>query len=231
MADPRNPWQAFWRGLRPAILAPLRFGWDQGFWRSALACRAVDRDGNPVPWLTYPALAWLESVDFTGQHVLEFGAGYSTLWWARRAAAVVAIEEDPGWHAALQARLASPTGDSGNVRLLRASPSVCPDLGPALFDVVVIDGGDRLSAARIALARVRDTGIVVLDNAEVSWSPDGRGFPILEMFAQRGWSRVDFCGFAPGTARQHCTAVFFRPASAAFQGASPPRIAPSAIRG
>lgn len=227
MAGPRNPWRAWLRGLRPAILAPLRFGWDRGFWRSAFACRALDRHGNPIPWLTYPALAWLESVDFSTQRVLEFGAGSSTLWWAQRAAAVVAIEEDPSWLAAL----AAPLRGRANVRLLSASPRTAPDLAGPAFDVVIIDGGDRLAAAHQALDRVSATGIVVLDNAEVSWSPDGRGFPILDLFAQRGWSRVDFHGFAPGTARPHCTSVFFRAASLAFRAPRPPRVPASSIPG
>lgn len=227
VAGPRNWWRAGLRGLRPAVLAPLRFGWDQGFWRSALAGRALDREGRPIPWLTYPALAWLESVDFSAQRVLEFGAGYSTLWWAGRAARVVAIEEDPGWHAALRERL----DGRANVRLLLAPVGGEADLGGKRFDVIVIDGGDRLRAAHQALAVVSDAGIVILDNAEVSWSPDGRGFPILEMYAASGWSRVDFHGFAPGTARPHCTSVFFRPGAAVFQSPGPPRVGASAIPG
>lgn len=227
MAGPRNAWRSWLRGLRPAVLAPLRFGWDQGFWRSAFACRALDRHGNPIPWLTYPALAWLESVDFSTQRVLEFGAGSSTLWWAERAAEVVAIEEEPGWIAAL----AAPLRAHPNVRLLLGAPGAAPAVAGRAFDVVIIDGGDRLAAARQALDQVSETGIIVLDNSEVSWSPDGRGFPILDLFAQRGWSRVDFHGFAPGTARPHCTSVFFRAASRAFRALRPPRVPASGVPG
>lgn len=41
----------------------------------------VDKDGNPIPWYTYPAIEFLNSLDFSSKNVFEYGTGNSTLWW------------------------------------------------------------------------------------------------------------------------------------------------------
>src|SRR5690348_13647527 len=94
------------RGLRPAVLGPLRFAVDSGHWRSSLLCQSVDRAGRPLPWITYPAMEFLDSFDWNGVDVLEWGAGNSTLWWIERGARLFSVEHDAGWVAELQRRLA-----------------------------------------------------------------------------------------------------------------------------
>ena len=57
----------------------------------------VDRDGNPIPWYTYPAIEYLSQFDYSDKKVFEFGCGYSSPFWAERAAEVVSIEDNPIW--------------------------------------------------------------------------------------------------------------------------------------
>lgn len=192
------------RGVRPAVLAPLRFAFDSGFLRSALLCQAVDRSGEPLLWITYPAIAYLSALEWNGRRVLEWGAGNSTLWWAARGAEVFAVEHDPAWVATLRPRLSAwPRvrlhGAADAADYLDAPRSAAP------FDLAVIDGEDRLGCARAALTLVRPAGAIVLDNSEQSWAA-----PISTLLAEAGWRRVDFHGFAPSVARPHCTSLFFR---------------------
>jgi hypothetical protein len=49
----------------------------------------VDRDGNPLPWYTYPAIEYLSQFDYGEKTIFEFGCGYSSLFWAERAAKVI----------------------------------------------------------------------------------------------------------------------------------------------
>ncbi|MGH9518463.1 MAG: class I SAM-dependent methyltransferase, partial [Terriglobales bacterium] len=193
------------RGLRPALLGPLRFAFDGGYLRSALLCQAVDWRGAPLLWVTYPAIAYLEALDWRGRKVLEWGAGNSTLWWAARGAHVFSVEHDPAWVEALRPRLANYP----QVQLHAAGDAADYVAGPrvaAPFDVAVIDGEDRLGCARAALELVRPQGAIVLDNSEQAWAA-----PISTLLAQAGYRRVDFHGFAPSVARPHCTSLFFRP--------------------
>lgn len=40
----------------------------------------VDRDGNPLPWYTYPAIEYLSQFDYGEKTIFEFGCGYSSLF-------------------------------------------------------------------------------------------------------------------------------------------------------
>ena len=69
-----------------------RRGWDRSFHEGP-----VDGDGNPVPWITYPAqsvLAQLVRPDF---RVFEYGCGHSSLWWAARVKEVISVDHDEAW--------------------------------------------------------------------------------------------------------------------------------------
>jgi hypothetical protein len=77
---------------------------EQGQWRSIAQRSAVDRQGQPLPWYTYPAIEYLNTFDLSNCNVFEFGAGNSSLYWARRARTVTSVEDDAQWHEQVQAR-------------------------------------------------------------------------------------------------------------------------------
>src|SRR5437868_5283396 len=59
------------------------------------------------PYYTDRSIQFLEEhlKGVKGLSVFEYGSGYSTLWWAKRARAVVACEHDPAWEAKLKPSL------------------------------------------------------------------------------------------------------------------------------
>src|SRR3954453_17283128 len=59
--------------------------------------RPVDAQGEPVAWYTYPALSFLSERTRLDMRVFEFGAGYSTMWWANQVERVHAVEHHLGW--------------------------------------------------------------------------------------------------------------------------------------
>ena len=163
--------------------------------------------GKPLPWYTYPAIDFLSGVDFSGQSVLEFGAGQSTLWWAERAAHVFSVEQDAPWFEAVRKAVKNKSNVEVHLRQESLKFAATP-LGRT-FDVIVIDGGDRFLCAQAALKMLQAGGVIVLDNAEGFWGDEGR-YPIIDLFERDGFMRVDFYGFAPGVPKRHCTSLFFR---------------------
>ena len=71
----------------------------------------IDRDGNPIPWYTYPAIEYLSQFDVTDKDVFEFGCGNSSLFWADRARLVTSIEDNPDWFAKWQKSFNRPNLD------------------------------------------------------------------------------------------------------------------------
>src|SRR5437588_4831670 len=87
---PRRLWQPI-RSIATCVLTPIRFSINTGHAKSSFLMRAVDKNGEPIPSYTYPAIDFLFQRNFEDKLILEFGSGQSTLWWASRAKFVISI--------------------------------------------------------------------------------------------------------------------------------------------
>lgn len=177
-------------------------GWIQSWVRN----RVVDRFGEPLPWYTYPAVSFLEDRLRPDMSIFEYGSGNSTLWWSSHVSHVVSCEHDELWYRELVAQLPAnveyrliPLSEEGNYA---ASAS----REPRTFDVVVIDGRERVACARASVSALAPGGIVVLDDSQRP-----RYFPALEDLAQRGFRRIDFRGPRSLEWRVTQTTVLYRP--------------------
>ena len=187
------------RRLSRVVRAAKRLVVDQGHARSSVLGRSVYRAGQPVPWITYPAAAYLDRLDLRGARMFEFGAGASTLYWQSRVKEIVSVENDPAWVALL-----GPQLDSGVVTLRLATDeesytASVNDGGP--WDVVVIDGFARHRAAQHAVKCLAPGAIVVVDNTD--WFVDA-----ARVLREAGLQQIDFAGPGPTKAYQWTTSVF-----------------------
>lgn len=201
------------RRLGTALLTPLFFSYRSGHFRSSLAARAVCRKGAPIPWYTYPSIDFLKVRDFRGRSVLECGAGQSTLWWAKRAKRVVALEGSKQWYETVR-KAVPPNVDLHLVSMESAEACVADvrqaleSSGNAKFDVIIIDGLYREELAEMAKALVTEDGMIVCDNAE--------SYGFRDALAESELARVDFYGYAPGVVLPHATSIYFTSKSFAF---------------
>jgi hypothetical protein len=175
-----------------------------GHLRTVRSGMAVDANGDPVPWYTYPAIEYLKQFDFATRRVFEYGSGSSTLFWSTVAASVVSVEDDEEWFAVVEARLPP------HCRLVLE-----PDLTQYVdvihqfgreFDVIVVDGPargqTRLKCARAALDHLRAGGLIILDNSD--WLPES-----ARVLRESGLLQVDMSGFAPIAGNTQTTSFFF----------------------
>jgi hypothetical protein len=75
----------------------------------------------------------------------------------------------------------------------------------AVFDIVVIDGWDRMSCARHAVQRLQPDGVIVWDNTDRERYAEG-----VQLLAAQGFRQLDFAGLGPGQTRETCTSIFYR---------------------
>ncbi|MDX6500285.1 MAG: hypothetical protein QOG23_3545 [Blastocatellia bacterium] len=175
----------------------------------------MDRRGNPTAWYTHSAIDFLSCKDFAGRRILEFGAGQSTLWWARRAEFVLALEDNKGWFQQLKPKLSS------NVKLEFVNGQM-PDIEPG-FDIIVVDGLHRVTCAELSTKLMAAGGAIIVDNSDGYWGgEDSRTQPIIDMFRQNGFQRVDFYGWQPGVIVPSCTSLFFKERCFLFEGSENP---------
>lgn len=189
------------RRLKSSRLMPLHWAkawrlfrilnFDYGYLRSVALEKPLDVAGDPYPWYTYPALEYLEQLDFTDKTVFEYGCGHSTLFWAQRAARVVSVEHNRAWYELVKPRLPDtctllyePESDAYAATIDRFGP----------LDVIVVDGlvtgRTRLKCARAAVSHLEVGGMIVLDNSD--WLPESS-----RHLRESGLIEVDMTGFAP----------------------------------
>jgi hypothetical protein len=102
--------------LRQVLRSVQLLMFDLGHLRSIRTGVPADRHGRPIPWFTYPAIAYLEQLDLSDADVFEYGSGNSTRFWQERARTVTSVEDDPSWHARI-ARTLDPARVSYHLEL------------------------------------------------------------------------------------------------------------------
>lgn len=157
-------------------------------------------DGEPVPWMTYPALRYLDQLSFVGCDVLEWGSGNSTLYWSRRARTVMTVEHSPEWFASIEAQV-----DVDRVTCILATTAhdYVGAPGKRMFDVVVIDGIYRELCVEAAPGVLRDGGLLIVDDSD-------RYSRACEHLRDAGFIQVDFSGMAPLIDYPRFTSMFVR---------------------
>lgn len=144
----------------------------------------TDSTGLVMPWFTRPFLDLLDQWRRSGVmlhgrevpllrtwKVFEWGAGYSTTWWASNCAELQSCEADPAWSSAV-ARDLEEHSVAHRVKQWTVDPVTSPDIyakcaRPGPYDCLVIDGSERVDCAEEAIRLVAPGGVIILDNSEV----------------------------------------------------------------
>lgn len=175
---------------------------DVGWYRSVHEGMPVDKDGRPLVWLTYAAIFLLADRVPPSARVFEYGAGNSTLWWAERVREVVACEHSEDWARLLQGQV-PPNTLVLHRPLEQGYATTADEFG--LFQIVVIDGRERVRCVPSAIRSLAADGIIVWDNTDRQHYRNN--FTILY---NAGFQHIDFWGLAPGVDHFGCTTVFYR---------------------
>jgi hypothetical protein len=178
---------------------------DIGWIKSKQTRLPIDRNGDPIPWFTYASIAFLSGRIGPGMSVFEYGSGNSTLWWSKRVAHVGSCEHNQEWFDYFKDRV--PTNVTYVHRPLEDGGDYCKAILQAeeTFDIVVIDGRDRVNCAKQVLPKLREDGVIIWDNSDRERYSEGYSF-LLES----GFRRLDFAGLGPINNRGWCTSVFYR---------------------
>lgn len=198
------------RLLRLVGLEPLHALWERsplredGWFRSFRERRPVDAAGKPLPWITYGAIRFLTPRVRPEWRVFEFGCGYGTLWWASRAREVVSCEHDAAWRERIAA-LAPANATILHVPLEYGGEYCRAARGRGPFDVVVVDGRDRVNSAIESAGALAPGGVIVWDNTDRPAYAAG-----LDRLRDLGFRRVDFEGIAPVEPIRARTSILYR---------------------
>ncbi|MFN3316915.1 MAG: FkbM family methyltransferase [Raineya sp.] len=180
---------------------------DIGWIRSFHSKQSIDAQGKPIPWFTYSAIHFLEPRLQKSFDVFEYGCGNSTLWFAQRVGNIDAVEGDKTWFEKVQKQLPNnakvvfqEVQEDENGNYAKAITTT-----QKLYDLVIVDGRDRNNCIKNAQKYLKETGVLILDNADRPEYQDGINFML-----EKGYKKIDFIGMPPIVAMRSCTSVFYR---------------------
>jgi hypothetical protein len=178
---------------------------ESGWIESIRTSKPCDRDGSPVPWMNYSMVELLrERLDKT-HRLFEFGSGFSTCFYAEHCKSVTSVEYDRAW-----LELVRETIPENATIIYQSSDTdgdYCRTIRHQLddFDVVVIDGRDRVNCITQSLYRLSDVGVLLLDDSDRAEYADS-----FDMLESAGFNRLCIAGLKPTSPCRHESTIFYR---------------------
>ena len=173
-----------------------------GLARSFRENRPVDQFGSPLPWLNYSLIRLLDERLHDGLRVFEYGSGYSTLYFAARTKSVISVEHVSEWVQELLPFL--PT----NAQVTAVAPGAdyiqAPSTHPP-FDVVLVDGLDRVDCVHAALPALTPAGVIILDDTHRTEYQT-----LLAQLRQKGYKTLTLYGPKPTSIIEAQTTIIYR---------------------
>jgi precorrin-6B methylase 2 len=162
---------------------------------------SIDKQGEPIPWYTYPSIEYIKQLDFSKKSVFEFGSGNSTRFWAKRCKDIVAVEDDQNWFEKIKKLLPS----NANYLFCATEEEYSKSISTFEhdFDVIIIDGNYRYECAIEALKKLKEDGFIILDNSD--WKEK-----TSELLRNADLIEVDMAGFGPLNGYTWTTSFYFK---------------------
>ncbi len=158
---------------------------EYGFLESSRTNVSRTKDGVVIPMYTYPCLEYLDSFDWDGAKVFEYGSGYSTIWWSgHKKANVTAVELDKEWYERIK------INTKGVNLTLETDKDKYTTSCDGEYDVIIVDGNWRAECAAHAIKNIKKDGMILLDNTDMYEAAK-------QVLDESGLIPIHFHGFKP----------------------------------
>ena len=189
------------------ILSLRSFGYllDIGWFSAFKLGEPVDKNFEPLPWLTYSFIDFFTERLSKEFNVFEFGSGNSTLFFAKRVKEVTSVEHNIEWYNKLKNKI------PGNSNLVLSKSDSSEDYSAGLkqsnkkYDLIIIDGIHRVDCCFSTSNYLTDEGVIILDDSEREQYNEG-----IEYLTKEGFKKIDFWGIPPGMVLRKCTTIFYK---------------------
>lgn len=178
---------------------------DIGWFKAFESKSPVDGDGNPIPWVTYSFIDFIKERLRKQHTVFEFGSGNSTFFYAKYAGLVVSVEHDKDWFEKIVK--SKPENSEMIFCELVKGGDYChmPVKLEEKFDIIIVDGRDRVNCCKQAVNALSADGVIVLDDSERD-----KYRQAVDFLINSGFKHLSFSGISPGLFYRKSTSVFYK---------------------
>ncbi|PWS28134.1 FkbM family methyltransferase [Pedobacter yonginense] len=167
--------------------------------------QAVDGKGDALPWVTYSFIDFIKDRINKEQHIFEYGSGSSTIFYAKKAASVTSVEHDKSWFDMVKST-SPPNAEMIFCKLEKNGEyAQKASLINKKFDIIIVDGRDRVNCCKYSVEALSSNGVIVLDDSEREVYHPARIF-----LKEKGFKELSFSGISPGLFYEKATSVFYK---------------------
>lgn len=178
----------------------------KGWFKSRHLHQSVDEGMNPLPWFTYASLHFIEQkLSLKPMKVFEFGSGNSTLWLSSRVANIISIENNPEFYADMSEKLHAINNVTYELRNLNENYHQKILEYQDEFDIIIIDGRERVECVKNCLQALKKTGVIIFDNSDRIRYEEAYDF-----LAKHQFKKIDFKGIGPIGYKEWQTSIYYR---------------------
>jgi predicted O-methyltransferase YrrM len=178
---------------------------EKGWLNSVSSGKTVDKNNEPIPWMNYPVLDYLEQALPGNARIFEFGSGYSTAWFCKKYGSVISVDNDPGWHNKTNAL----TSSFANCKLIleenEADYINTIDRQDQPFDLIVIDGVWRSECLLRSIDHLAPGGIILLDDSDREEYQAA-----YRKLTGNGFTAIPFTGMKAASYEKYTATIFMR---------------------
>ena len=177
------------------------FLYEQGWFLSYKSGTSVDKNNNPIPWMTYSFIDFITERLNKELEIFEFGSGNSTIFFAGRVKKITAAEHNVKWYEEVKNKV--PT--NAEVKLITLENYQNSIDVTKQYDIIIVDGEKRNDCVANSIKALTKRGIIILDDSEREEYKDG-----MKYLLDQGYKTINFWGLAPGTFFNKCTSIFYK---------------------
>ena len=178
----------------------------KGWFISRFLYEPLDIARNPIPWFTYSSIHFIsQKLKDNSFRVFEFGSGNSTIWFASRVNFIISIEHDREYYLKIKKKLSSFDNIQYDFRDLTENYSSSILEFNDSFDIIIIDGRQRVDCVRNSLKALKNDGVIIWDNSDRPEYQEGYDF--LE---SNGFKKIDFRGVGPIGHVEWQTTIYYK---------------------
>jgi hypothetical protein len=195
-----------WLGIGAYVQIMLAgYLFDRGWTNSFNKKTPIDKSGNPIPWMTYAFVDFIEERLNKQMTVFEYGSGNSTLWFSDRVKDITSVEYDQNWFKKVEQH--KKNNSTLIYKPLNNKEEYITSINSfnKKFDIIVIDGRFRNKCAFNAPSCLNTNGVIVIDNSNVAHYAAG-----IEYLINNGFKKIDFSSMLPALHSLGKTTVFYK---------------------
>lgn len=179
--------------------------YQMGFFKSCQNKLSIDRNGNALPWITYPCLEFLKEKINKDWVVFEWGSGGSSEWWSENVSKIISVEHNKEWFDNVKEKKIA-NHEIYYIKL-ECGGYYCNKINEYrdYFDVIVVDGRDRVNCCKNLIDALKSDGIIIFDNSDRELYDEAYSY-----LRDNGFKEIKFTGMGPINLEAWSTSIFYR---------------------